>query len=106
MSIAGDLVATLGYAPTLGDMLFIIANDLTDSVAGGFANLGVGNTIDLTYNASTYRFAVSYEGDLSTLANTGGNDVVLTNVAVPEPASLAALGLGAFALLSRRRQRD
>jgi hypothetical protein len=103
VSIAGDLSAVLGYAPTLGDNLFIVNNDAADAVVGGFANLGVGNTIDLTYSATSYRFVVSYAGDFGTDSTTGGNDVVLTNVVIPEPTTLAGLGLAAMGLLRRRR---
>ena len=94
-----NLLASLGYVPTLGDALVLINNDDLDSVSGTFANLAQGSTIDLVSSADsqTYRFAIDYDGGT-------GNDVVLTNVVVPEPASVAALGVAGLALFSRRRR--
>jgi fibronectin-binding autotransporter adhesin len=103
VSIAGNLAVALGYTPTLGDNLFIINNDGSDAVGGGFANLGVGNTVDLAFNSVVYRFAVSYTGDFGSRSTTGGNDVVLTNVLVPEPSTLALIAFSALGLTRRRR---
>jgi hypothetical protein len=54
-----------------------------------------------------YRFLISYDAnwDAGVPGNrtlNGGNDVVLENVAVPEPASLGLLALGTAVLLRRR----
>jgi hypothetical protein len=51
-------------------------------------------------------YQISYVGDSSTGALTGGNDIVLYSVIIPEPATIAGvLGLGSLALLRRRRNR-
>jgi autotransporter-associated beta strand protein len=108
VSISGALNATLGFAPTPGLNFFIINNDDlgSDAVGGtGFSNLSATNTIDLMFNSTAYRFQVSYTGKADANLATGGNDVVLTSVAIPEPATLSLLGIGSLAMLGRRRRR-
>jgi hypothetical protein len=106
VSVSGLLNATLGYAPTLGQNLFIINNDGIDPVSGtGFSNLSPTNTIDLVFNSTAYRFAVSYTGDSTLNTTLSGNDVVLTSVAIPEPAMLSLVGFASVGLLARRRRR-
>src|SRR6185503_10650954 len=47
-NLAGaNLAATLNYAPSAGDLLYIVANDQIDSVTGTFANLPQGATLTL-----------------------------------------------------------
>jgi len=48
---------------------------------------------------------IDYQGVFGTGALSGGNDVVVEAIAVPEPASLGLIGLGATSLLIRRRDR-
>jgi hypothetical protein len=49
---------------------------------------------------------ISYEGDLAGGGLTGGNDIVLYDVQVPEPATmgLRAAGLAGLAATRRRRK--
>jgi autotransporter-associated beta strand protein len=98
-----DLLVSLGYAPTVGDLLFLLRNDGTDVITGRFAGLDEGATFNLlsSLNQQQYTFRISYFGNAEVSALTGGNDVVLTAV-VPEPASLTLLTFGASVILWRR----
>jgi hypothetical protein len=50
-------------------------------------------------------YEVDYVGNIANGALTGGNDVVLDVVSVPEPSVLGLLALGGMGLLARRRRR-
>ena len=102
VDLAGTLDVVLGYAPEVGDAFMIIDNDAVDAVSGTFSGLAEGGTFSETYDSTDYEFKVYYAAN-----NVGGlgdgNDVVLE--VIPEPATLAVTGLGALALLARRRRR-
>jgi autotransporter-associated beta strand protein len=100
------LVATLNYAPSAGDLLYIINNDQLDFVTGTFANLPQGATLTLlsTADNQSYPFTISYTGEsLTGQYENIGNDVVLRAV-VPEPSTVGLLGIAAAGLLARRRR--
>ncbi|MBX2851485.1 MAG: PEP-CTERM sorting domain-containing protein [Phycisphaeraceae bacterium] len=78
-----------GFTPDLGDTFEIL--DIAGTLTGQFAGLDEGALLPAVDGA---QFQISYLGG-------DGNDVVLT--AVPEPGTLALLGLGGFTLLLRRR---
>jgi autotransporter-associated beta strand protein len=98
------LAPTLGYTPSGGDTLFIaVITDPAGTVAGTFNGIPQGGTIVV----GSYAAQVSYTGDSTTSAVTGGNDVVLYNFAaapVPEPAGVLAVA-AATGLLVRRPRR-
>lgn len=85
-----DLIAGPGLA---GGEYVILSNDGTDAITGMFA----GRTEGSTFSEDGYEFTISYLGG-------DGNDVALT--LVPEPTSLALLGIGAMGLLARRRRNN
>lgn len=100
--------------------------DLGDAVTGGWHNLAItstgssfeyrldGNVVytDNTYSASGFDalqtvFVEAYSFGDATHATTDNYSVYWDNISagpVPEPASMTVLGLGALALIRRRRQ--
>jgi len=82
---------------------FDASNTLVDNQVVLGTGAGVGAFFDLTVNGSIARIEFSQDNP-----GTGGDGMIFENLAftpVPEPASMAALGLGAVALLRRRRQK-
>jgi fibronectin-binding autotransporter adhesin len=90
------------YAPN--DLIFILLNDDIDAITGTFAGLAEG---DVVGNYGGFDWQISYlaNGDsLGSPAFTGGNDIALMAVAIPEPRAALLGGLGLLALLRRRRK--
>jgi hypothetical protein len=95
LTLDGDFTFDLTNAgTTLGDTWQIVDNaNLTETYSSTFSVVGFTETADVwenTVNGTTYSFAES----------TG----VLSVTGIPEPASLGLLGVGAAALLLRRRR--
>lgn len=104
-SIAGaDLLASLNYAPKLGDILYILKNDGSDAIGGTFAGLAQDGVINLLSSTDqrTYAFRISYTANAELTQPTDGNDISLT--AVPEPGATGAVLLAMGGILSRRRR--
>jgi len=97
------------YAPNAvkGDSFWIMDGTTGSTPVGGelsYAGLPLADSSSFTGpNGISYEINYNVTGD----PNASGHDVLLTSEtnAVPEPASLSLLGLGAIGLLSRRRRR-
>lgn len=102
VTLAGDLVLSLatGYQHTPDQLLFVLLNGDVDPIIGTFAGLPQGATTIVGNNA----FQISYIANSATNSFTGGNDVALLAVLVPEPsATLFLVGFASLTMLRRRR---
>ena len=91
-----NLFATLGFAPSVNDIFFIIQNLAGTPITGTFNNLPEGSSISFG----------GYTGNITYFANfsstppsiTGGFDVAIYNLtlSVPEPGSIALMALAGF----------
>lgn len=85
------LTATLGYFPQNTDMIFLTDN-MSGAIGGIFNGLPDGSIITIgSFNAT-----ISYFGNFQNGTISGGDDVVIYNFAVPEPGTIALLGLTGF----------
>jgi hypothetical protein len=101
ISLAGNLEGTLldGFTANIGDLFFIIINQGTNPIDGTFA--GNPATVTFTGPGGQRIFSVGYNGNASANTFTGGNDVVLEVIGVPEPGS-AAIVLAGLGLVAAR----
>ena len=109
VALGGDLQLTLGYAPTIGDVFFVILNQGPSAISGIFSNAAdQGNGTGLL-SAGGYNFLVSYTASYGSGAFgvNQGQDVALEVIAIPEPGAAIALlsGLGTLPGLQRFRRR-
>jgi autotransporter-associated beta strand protein len=100
VSLSGSLNAQFSAGSyQLNDMIFLILNDSTDAVTGTFNGLAQNGFVT---NFGGFDWVISYNADSTTSSFTGGNDVALR--AIPETSTTLLGGLGALALLRRRRK--
>jgi hypothetical protein len=77
-----------GYTPGTSDKFFIVDNQTANSIGGTFAGLAQ-DSVATTIGGK--QFKISYTGDTGTNAITGGNDVVLYQVAGNNTISLTSV---------------
>ena len=110
VTLAGDLDVSFlgGFTPNVGDLFFILEQRLASTGTGSVNPINgtfTGLPDNSTFLVDNVEFRIRYTGDAGTGGLTGGDDVVLETVAVPEPTSPAAFGAAAAMLLARRRRR-
>jgi PEP-CTERM motif len=101
VSLSGaDLVLDLLAAPTTGEGFDILTNDGTDPISGEFNE---GQWVNAAFDGTWYRFSIDYAYNAD--GGLVGNDIRLTSVPVPEPATWLLMGLGlvVVGVGSRRR---
>jgi autotransporter-associated beta strand protein len=89
----GTLDISFGDSPSVGEQYKVIDNLGSASIAGTFTGLPEGTL----FSAGADELQITYEGG-------DGNDVVLTVVGVPEPASVGLVLIAGGMLLTRRRR--
>ena len=108
VSLGGTLELQLinGFKPGIGSLFFLIDNQGGNVIDGTFDDLPQ----DATLSIDGQQFEIGYMGDQTANGGagsySGGNDVVLQVVAVPEPSTLCIWGVGSgvlFAVFRRRR---
>lgn len=97
----GNLVAAFsgaGYA--VNDLIFILLNDSTDEITGTYTGFTQNATVT-SYGG--FNWNISYTADSTGSTFTGGNDIALMAVAIPEPRAALLGCLGILLILRRRR---
>ena len=101
-----QLLLTLGFVPNVSDNYFLVVNDGVDPFSNSFLGLTEGSSVSMLFGGTTYQGTVTYQADSVGGLLTGGNDLALSGlIAIPEPGSLALLGLGALPLVGLLRRR-
>ena len=107
----GDLVLSAGNALTLGNTFYILSNGGSSAVSGVFTELnGVATTLNegSVFALSGYGFKITYAanwgGTDAGSSFTGGNDIALRVVPVPEPTAMASIAIATGGILIPRRR--
>ena len=93
-----NLQTVAGFAPTEGDILFLINNDGVDAFGGRFSAYPEG----LEFSLGGSLLKSTYAADASANSFTAGNDFAVK--VIPEPSAVGMLALAATALLARRKR--
>lgn len=104
-TLAGELDVSLSGLFTLADSQIFGILDAAGGRTGTFSNYAEGDTV---LSGSGYNLVITYQGnvgDSGTPAITGGNDVVLYTVAIPEPGTMALSVVAVAGLWSLRQRR-
>ncbi|MEX0776075.1 MAG: autotransporter-associated beta strand repeat-containing protein [Phycisphaeraceae bacterium] len=100
--LAGDLAVSLigGHTLSNGNLYGIL-----HAVAGRNNTFGNFNEGDIVLTQGLLNLKITYDGNITdgSVSLTGGNDVVLYAQLIPEPGTLALMGLAGLFLLPRRR---
>jgi fibronectin-binding autotransporter adhesin len=98
----GSLTAMFtGGSYSNGDLIFILLNDNSDAITGTYTGFANGATV-ATHGG--YNWNISYFADSGSSMFTGGNDIALQAVLIPEPKAALLGCLGLLLLLRRKRQ--
>ncbi|QTN31443.1 autotransporter-associated beta strand repeat-containing protein [Akkermansiaceae bacterium] len=97
----GSLSAAFtGGSYALNDMIFLLLNDGGDAITGTYSGFSQGAVVTAF---GGFDWQISYVADSVGSSFTGGNDIALMAVAIPEPSAALLGALGAMLLLRRRR---
>lgn len=100
LNLTGTTIANFslfgGYVNTPTDIFYLLVNDGSDSILGGFSGLPEGTTVTI----GGVPYMATYTADAGTNSTQGGNDFAL----IPEPTISLLCGLGASLALRRRRK--
>jgi fibronectin-binding autotransporter adhesin len=88
---------------SIGNKLAILDNQSSQTSAsmGNFNGLAEGSS----FSSGSYTFKIFYDGVASTLAESGGNDIILEVTAVPEPGTWLAGALAVIGVTLTQRKR-
>jgi hypothetical protein len=102
-SLVTSLLSSSGGS--VGDIFYILINDLNDEIQGTFQ--GMANNSTFTQNGNSYMISyfANFSDDAALRSLTGGNDIALQLMAIPEPTTYASLMSGIGLLMGLRRFR-
>jgi hypothetical protein len=102
-SLVTSLLSTSGGA--VGDIFYILINDLSDPIQGTFNGMANGSSFVQNGNTYSISYFANFADDIAARSLTGGNDIALQLMAIPEPTTFASLASGIGLLMGLRRFR-
>lgn len=94
-----------GFTPSATDMFFILNRADSAAWTTTFAGLAEGAPVTLGSYTGSITYMANWTGSQATSSLTGGNDVAIVNVAVPEPGTMTLLALGGLTVAGMRWRR-